>query len=70
MNELTHQVAIVVDFFLSRVRLSWNPRGSSLVDLDEHKYWVGVVLAENLIDVNISKLNGWATGVPAHNAFL
>lgn len=61
MDELSHQVSIVINFFLSAVCFSGDAWSCCFVNLNKDKHWVGVVLTQDFIYIDVCLLNGRAT---------
>ena len=70
VSEVTTDLAIFVYLFLSEEGFSWKSDLLLLCDIADNEDGVGVVAADNLVELDVVLSDAGARRVPAHNPFL
>jgi hypothetical protein len=65
VNELAHQVAVLVNLFYSEECLCRKSDLFFFLDIKDRKDWVGVIASQNFIDLNVILSDFGACTVPS-----
>lgn len=70
MHEVPLNLAIFINFFFGSIGLCWDSKYFLFLDFDHHECWVGIVPAEEFIDLDVVLFDPGSTGVPPNDSFL